>query len=226
VGHLHVAARRELLLVAGHDAVRVFLVEQVVDDRVEYQADRLAEVEQGTDLGRGEQRARRPDVGEHHDGRGVVGEQRLAVQGHARVVVYVHHPGGRVDRLGDLVRVLHRGQAGAQVEELLDALQRHEPDGAAERGPVEPRAVAAVTHRRHRLGGDRAVNREVVLSAEDRVVHARHARLRRVDLWRYMIRVGLGPGHVVIGHCPVPRRGRSENVSPILTAHEPRRDES
>src|SRR5262249_48230717 len=153
-----------------------FLVEDVVDDRVEYEAERLAEVEQSAHLGRGEQRVRRPDVGEYHDGRGVVGEQRLAVQGHARVVVHVHHAGGGVDRLGDLVRVLHRGQPGAEVEELVDALHRHVPDGTAERGPVEPRAVATVAYGRHRLGGDRTVYREVVLAAEDRVIDPRHAR--------------------------------------------------
>jgi len=206
VSHLHEAARRELLLVPGHDAVRVLGVEHVVDDRVEYQADRLAEVKQAAHLGRGKQRVRRPDVGEHDDRRGVVGEQRLAVQGDARVVVNVGHARGRVDRLGDLVCVLHRGQAGAEVEELLDALQRHVPDGAAERGPVEPRAAAAVTHGRDRLGGDGAVDREVVLSAEDRVVDPGHARLGGVDLWRDMIRIRLGPGHVVIGHCTVPHR--------------------
>jgi hypothetical protein len=206
VGHLHETARRELLLVAGHDAVRVFFVEHVMDDRVEYQANWLAEVEQAAQFGRGQQRVRRRDVGKHHRGRGVVGEQRHAVQEHGRVVVRVHHPGGRVDHLGDLVRVLHRRQAGAEVEELLDALQRHVPDRPAECGPVEPRAVTAVTHDRDRLGGDLAVDREVVLAAEDGVVDPGHARPRRVDLRRDMIRIRLRPGHVVIGHCTVPRR--------------------
>ena len=96
VRQLEVAAGSERALVAVHDPVRVFLVEHVVDDRVHDQPDRLPEVEEAADLLHREQLVRRPDVGEDHGRRGVIGEQRLAVQVHARVVVHVHHAGGGV----------------------------------------------------------------------------------------------------------------------------------
>jgi hypothetical protein len=204
VRQLEVAAGNDRLLVAVDDPVRVLLVEHVVDDRVHDQADRLPEVEEATDLLHREQLVRRRDIGEDHGRRGVIREQRLSVQVHARVVVHVHDAGRGVDRLGDLVRVLYRGQAGPEVEELGDALADHVPDGAAKGGAVEARAVAVVAHRLDRRGGHRAIDGEVVLAAEDRVVHPRDARPRGVDLRRNMIGVHLCPGHIEVAHSTAP----------------------
>ena len=64
-----------------------------------------------------------------------------AVDVGAGIVVHVHHAHRGVDRLRDLVSVLRRRQAGAEVEELGDALARHEPHRASQRRAVEPRPL-------------------------------------------------------------------------------------
>src|SRR5207248_10173501 len=96
---------------------------------------------------------------------------------HARIVVHVDDEGGGIGGLGELVGVRGGGQARAEVEELADALPDHVPDRAAEDLPVQPGAAALVAHGLHGLGGDRAVDREVVLAAQDGVIYPGHAGL-------------------------------------------------
>ena len=63
---------------------------------------------------------------------------------HDRVVVHVHDPGLRRDRLGDLVGVARRRDAGADVQELADPrVGGQVADGAAEERPVRPRQLKA-----------------------------------------------------------------------------------
>ena len=67
----------------------------------------------------------------------VAGQQGAGVGEHDRVVVHVDDPGLRRDRLGDLVGVARRRDAGADVEELPDPrLGGQVADGAAEERPV------------------------------------------------------------------------------------------
>jgi hypothetical protein len=63
------------------------------------------------------------------------------------VIVHIHHPRGRIHRLGDLVRVLRSRKAGSKVEELIDARLRHVPHGAAGQRAVDPGGPAAVRKR-------------------------------------------------------------------------------
>jgi len=75
------------------------------------------------------------------------------------------------------VRVAHRGQSGADVDDLLDAgLTDQVADHPAEEGPVPLHRPPDVRQLRdHRLA-DRAVDRVVVLAAEQVVIDPRHAR--------------------------------------------------
>ena len=89
-----------------------------------------------------------------------------------RIVIHVDNPGLRGDRLGDLVGVARGGNAGADVEELPDSrLAGEVADGAPEKRPVGAGGEARVrVDLEHCLGGD-AVGGEVVLAAEQVVVH-------------------------------------------------------
>ena len=97
------------------------VVSHVVQYRAGDDRDRAAEVKQLADRWHGEHRPRVGDVGLDHDGLVVLGEQRPAVRQHARVIVYVGDAGRRVGALRDLVHVVRRRQAGAEVDELADA---------------------------------------------------------------------------------------------------------
>ena len=80
-------------------------------------ADRLAEVERPA--GPGDDRRGVAGVGvEEADAALGRAQQGARVRQHHGVVVDVDDAAGRVDRLGDLVRVAGRGHAGADVEEL------------------------------------------------------------------------------------------------------------
>jgi hypothetical protein len=94
--------------------------------------------------------------------------------------------------LGDVVGVVGGGQAGADVEELADAVFGrqlvHRVDQEQARGPSDQR------HGRHRLEdpfGQLAVGGEVILAAQPVVPHAgrvRHAGIERRQL------AAIGPG--------------------------------
>src|SRR6202012_881228 len=104
-----------------------------------------------------------------------------------RVVVDVHDPGRRSDALGHLVHVAGGGQAAADVEELGDArLSRQVPDGPAEERPVLPGRDVRGGRAPQDLCRGLTVRREVVVSADEKVVDPRGMRLGAVDLrWHY-----------------------------------------
>src|SRR5690606_3276733 len=137
-----------------HEAHGTVEVDRLLDVRVVQDAAGVAQVRGG-------------------DHRGVVVRQQgPAVREHDRVVVDVADLRVGVDRLGHLVRVLHGGQAGADVEELVDALPSHVPHPLSETAPVVLAGLADVGHVLLDHGGPFAVHREVVLAAEGRVVDA------------------------------------------------------
>ena len=144
VRQLQVAApgqrRREL----GDHAVRVLVVVEVVDDRVEHEPDRAVEVEEPGDRRAGQDRVRVPDVGRDDRRGGVTRELGAPVGEHDRVVVHVRHAGRRVELLGDLMGVARRGQAGAEVEKLVDALGGEVPDRALEHLSIERGAAGGL----------------------------------------------------------------------------------
>jgi hypothetical protein len=99
---------------------------------------------------------------------------------HQRVVVHVNDLGLGRDALGDLVRVVHGRQAGADVEELADAELRGQRRHRADEEP--PRLLGhrddAGVDRDHRIAG-LPVDRVVVLAAHPVVPDP--GRLRDVD---------------------------------------------
>src|SRR5262249_19633543 len=83
----------------------------------------------------------------------------------------------------DLVHVAHTGQPGTEVQELVDPrLGGQVPDGAAEEGPVLAYAGAARGPRLDHPLGDLPVGGEVVLPAEEVVVHPGRMRPGPIDL--------------------------------------------
>ena len=114
------------------------------------------------------------------------------------VVVDVDDPRLGRDALGDLVGVVGRGQAGADVEELPDAgLSRQVAHRTTEEQPVHARVLDDLGEPRGDAVADLAVDRVVVLAAEPVVPDARRVGHRGVDLRRR-----LQPGRgVVVAVC-------------------------
>jgi hypothetical protein len=88
----------------------------------EHQRHRPVEVEGLAQLRAGEDRLRLAEVGVQEPGRALGGadHQGPRVGEHERVAVDVEHPRGRPHGLHDLVQVGRGGDAGADVEELVD----------------------------------------------------------------------------------------------------------
>jgi hypothetical protein len=120
------------------------------------------------------------------DGEGhlVVGEQGPGVAQDHRVVIEVDHAGGRVDAVGDLVHVLRGGQARGDVEQLPEAgLADQVADHAAEQVALGAHAHLDGGQLGDDLIGDGPVGGEVVLAAEQVVVHPGDVRARGVEYW-------------------------------------------
>ncbi len=82
-------------------------------------------------------------VGVHRARIRVVGEQQLAVRDRERLVVDVDDAAAGIRLLRDLVRVADGRDAGADVQELPDAVARAEADGPAQEGAVVQRVATA-----------------------------------------------------------------------------------
>ena len=137
VGYRDVAAGRERGQQLGDDPGRVGLVGDEVQDGQEQQRDRLVEVDQLAQRGVGQDRVRLEHVPPDHRGAGDAVQHAAGVRQHDRVVVDVDDPGLRAGVQRDLVRVAHRGQSGADVDDLLDSgLADQVADHPAEEGPV------------------------------------------------------------------------------------------
>ncbi len=182
-GDREVAAGRHRVAELGRDPVRVVVVLDVVQHREQQQADRPVEVDQPRDRGVGQDVGRIADVGVDDVGVHGVAEQRLAVRVDDRVVVDVDDVHARVDLVRDLADVARRGQPGPDVDQLGDA---HLADQVAHH-PAQERAIVLGGQRRlgrelHRPARELPVGREVVLAADEVVVHPGDVRLRNVDI--------------------------------------------
>jgi hypothetical protein len=119
------------------------------------------------------------------------------------IVVDIDDPAFRGSRLRDLVHVVGRGQAGADVQELADArLGGEEPDRAAQEVTIPPRS-----HDRARLYlkdifDSDPVSLEVVLSPEQRVIYPRHVGDCRVERPRHLSRSSFGSDGIAGGNSP------------------------
>jgi hypothetical protein len=121
VGDHQVAARRERSHQLGHDPVRIFVVLDEVQDSQQHQGRRLGQIQR---LGCGpHDRDRVAHIAVDVLGGTLraAGQQRPCVGEHDGVVIDVDDPRVRRDRLGDLVGVVRRRNAGADIEELPDS---------------------------------------------------------------------------------------------------------
>jgi hypothetical protein len=179
LGQHQVAAGCQCRLEVGQDPVRVVFVRDQVHDGDQQDRYRPAEVERlsrrAQDLG-GVPQVRVDVV----DGARLrAGKQHAGVLQDHRVVVHVGDASVRRDGLRDLVRVVRRGDAGADIEELGDpGVGGEEAHGAGEERPVGAHRLDDA-----RVGGHDRVARctvggEVVFAAEPVIMHpgaVRHA---------------------------------------------------
>ena len=82
--------------------------------------------------------------------------------------------------------VLHRRQAGTEVDELIDALADHVPDTPTQDSPVVERNVGPTGSQLHELVRDDPIDSEVVLTTQKGVVNPCHARHRGIDTGRHL----------------------------------------
>jgi hypothetical protein len=181
-GDRQVAARRHGRHQPVDDGLRLGVVADEVQQAEQHHRDRPREVERlrrflddpAGVTGVGVQVRRCP--------LGRAGEQRTGVHQHQRVVVDVDDAAPGVDRLRDLVRVVGRRQAGADVEELADpGLGDQVPHGPAQERPVGPGRADDVGQEPAHLLTHGPVGREVVLAAQPVVPDAGGVRYAGVE---------------------------------------------
>jgi hypothetical protein len=98
------------------------------------------------------------------------------------VVVDVHHPRIWVDLLGDLVRVVRRGQPGPDVDELAHPVApRQIPHSPPKEPPVGHSSVHDLGPLAYYLARDLTVRLEVILPIQPDVIDARRVRHRGIE---------------------------------------------
>ena len=111
---------------------------------------------------------------------------------HQRIVVHVDDPALRRGRLGNLVRVVCRREAGADVQQLADPLLAdHVPDSPHQKSPVGASGVAQIGIDEQHLLTDCAIDRIVVLTTKQVVPEPGRMWNRGVDA-RWMCPSGRG----------------------------------
>ena len=175
------AAGHDRVPVAGQDAVRVTFVPDDVQHRHHQQADGTAEVEQREGLRVVQNGVHIAHIVLDRDTVRIVHQQLFTVGNGDRVDVDVDYPGLRVDALGHLVDVAEGGNAGAQVEELVDPGLDHEPDGTVHERAVRLGDQPDLGQQIHDLAAVFTIDGEVVRPTEPVVVTARHIRLADID---------------------------------------------
>ena len=142
------------------------------------------------------------------------GQQRAGVREHDRVVVDVDHPRLGGDGLRHLVGVVRRRQAGADVEELADALARRQvAHRAGEEPPVGLDRQDRLRVDLQRLLADLPVDREVVLAAEPVVVDPGDVRHAGVDLRQLARFTGQDAAEELVRHGRTSRRATRTIIS-------------
>ncbi len=132
----------------------------------------------------------------------MAGQQRAGVHQHDRVVVDVDDPAGRIDPLRHLVRVVHGGQTGPDVQELPDALPLGQmTHGTPQEGPRVQRdllhpGIGLLQH-----VGELFVDRVVVLATQPVVPRPGLAGAGGVDPIEGIGRGGIG--HELLHSCHV-----------------------
>ena len=177
VGDHHETPGRQLLLDRLHDRPGVLAVLDEVQHGHQEHGHGLIEIEMRPERWQGEQLAGLAQIGVHGGDVDVVGEQRVGVHDHQRVVVAVDDPGVPAGGLGDLVDVALGGQAGADVQELPDPrVAGQVPHRPAQEPAVGPGGHRGIRHRRQQFPRSRPVGGEIILPAQQVVVNPRDIR--------------------------------------------------
>jgi hypothetical protein len=137
-------------------------------------------------------------------------QQRAGMSEHDRVVVDVHHPGLRGDRLGDLVGVTRCGDASADVQELTDpSVGRKVADGTPEERPVAARGGDCLRIDLQDRFGCRPVGGVIVLAAKKEIIYS--SLVRHAGVKRQRTRLAAGqPRCVIAGHSLMPFTSRCQ----------------
>jgi len=143
-----------------------------VEHGEEQDAEGTRDIEQALGIGVRQDRGGVARVGLDHRGGRDAFEQDAAVPHGDAVVVDVDHARLRVELRHELVDVAARGQAGANVEELVDAVREHVGDDAPQEGTVGAGHQDDVGTGGARRVGRVAINREVVETAEPVIIDA------------------------------------------------------
>ena len=146
-----------------------------------------------------------------------------------RVDVDVDDPRLRVDPLGDLVDVADGRDAGADVEELVDATAGQLGDRPAQERPSGAHGVGEIGGHGGDLLGELPVDLEVVRAAQEVVVDPRRTRSAEIDLRRErprlfhrfaLVHASVGPlvGPSIVAPCrPTRTRAPRSHVPSIMT---------
>ena len=160
----------------------VLPIQDVMQDAAEQQADRTIPVQVLADVRVLKDPGGTAEVTLHHDGAGIVGEQRPGVGKSDRVIVDVDHPAPRVEPFCYFMDIVSRGQSGADVNELPDAcIFDQVTDHPAEQCPLRPYADLNGGKRFDDPVAQRAVGGEIVLSAKKVVIHPGDMGLQRIE---------------------------------------------
>jgi hypothetical protein len=146
MGHHQVTPRRHGRLQHLHQLVRAVLLRQEMEHRRQHHRDRLAQINHGPHI-RVIQDARRvPQIPLDRPHPRTHAQQRPRMRHHHRVVIDIHHPGPRLQRLCYLMNMAGRRKSRADIDELPDARLDEKPDGADQETPFRPRRGPHTRH--------------------------------------------------------------------------------
>src|SRR5262249_52363696 len=158
------AAGRELPGDPGDQVDRLELVGYEVQHRDQEHDRGLGRVDEPAQVRIGEDDLGVAQVGVDDGGAVVARQDGAPVGDGGRVPVHVDDAGVWVDLLGHIVDVALGGDAGAEVDELVDAGLAEVAYASAQEGPVDAGQARYVGHRLQDLLGELAVDGEVMRS--------------------------------------------------------------
>src|ERR1700735_1727769 len=120
-----------------------------------------------------------------------------------RVIVDIEHPRIRVNELGNLVRIVRRGQPSPDVDELPHSVApRQVPHRPPEELPVSHSPIDDLGAPLDHLGGDGPVGLKVIFPVQPDVVDPRRLWHQRIESWSFSTP---NSGHGAPGYPYAPR---------------------
>jgi hypothetical protein len=108
---------------------------------------------------------RLPQIAQHELRTLIRGQQRSRMRGHYLVVVHIHDPHVRIDRLRDLMNVLPGREPGPEIEELVDSRLGGRPHYSLHERAIGASVLPNARLLREKFLGQRPVDRVIVLAA-------------------------------------------------------------